>query len=162
MDNFNIDLETNDTFDITLEGAGSGGTSNYEDLYNKPQINSVELIGNKSFEDLGLDEWLELLHYGKVYEDTKANWASRPTEVSEAGAIYIYSDQYIDGNQKIPAIKIGDGLAYIVDLPFIDKKYSEHIANATIHISADERRKWNKKVDCYIDGNKLIFTREEI
>ena len=30
------------------------GTHDYETLENKPQINSVELIGNKSFDDLGM------------------------------------------------------------------------------------------------------------
>ena len=34
----------------------SGGSNNYERLTNKPQIESVTLIGNKSFEDLGLEE----------------------------------------------------------------------------------------------------------
>lgn len=33
---------------------GGGGTLNYNDLYNKPQINGVELAGNKSSSDLGL------------------------------------------------------------------------------------------------------------
>lgn len=31
-------------------------TSNYELLQNKPQIENVELIGNKSFNDLGLSK----------------------------------------------------------------------------------------------------------
>lgn len=31
------------------------GTKDYEELENKPQIESVELIGNKTFEDLGLE-----------------------------------------------------------------------------------------------------------
>lgn len=35
-------------------GGGGGGTSNYNDLANKPQINSVELSGNKSLDDLGI------------------------------------------------------------------------------------------------------------
>lgn len=30
-------------------------TSNYNELFNKPQINSVELIGNKISEELGLE-----------------------------------------------------------------------------------------------------------
>lgn len=34
----------------------SGGTNNYEVLINKPRIESVELIGNKTFEELGLLE----------------------------------------------------------------------------------------------------------
>lgn len=33
--------------------AGGGGTRNYNALANKPAINGVELVGNKSFEDLG-------------------------------------------------------------------------------------------------------------
>lgn len=36
-------------------GGGSGGTDDYEDLLNKPSINGVELIGNKTFQDLGLN-----------------------------------------------------------------------------------------------------------
>lgn len=37
-----------------LGSGGGGGTSNYNDLTNKPQINSVELSGNKSLGDLGI------------------------------------------------------------------------------------------------------------
>lgn len=32
----------------------SGGTNDYEKLKNKPQINGVELLKNKSFDDLGM------------------------------------------------------------------------------------------------------------
>lgn len=35
-------------------GGGGGGTSNYNQLSNKPQINDVELTGNKSLHDLGI------------------------------------------------------------------------------------------------------------
>lgn len=35
-------------------GGGGGGTSNYNQLSNKPQINGVELVGNKSSSDLGI------------------------------------------------------------------------------------------------------------
>lgn len=35
-------------------GGGGGGTSNYTDLTNKPKINNVELKGNKSLNDLGI------------------------------------------------------------------------------------------------------------
>lgn len=38
----------------SVPGGGSG-TSDYDALTNRPQINSVTLTGNKSFEDLGLD-----------------------------------------------------------------------------------------------------------
>lgn len=42
---------------INLEfqnNSGSGGTSNYPDLLNKPSINDVELVGNKTASELGL------------------------------------------------------------------------------------------------------------
>ena len=42
-------------YDFTLTGGGSGGVTNYNDLTNKPQINGVELSGNKSTSDLGIN-----------------------------------------------------------------------------------------------------------
>ena len=48
----------NDINVFELEGeisVGGGGTTNYEDLNNKPQINGVELVGDKSLDDLGID-----------------------------------------------------------------------------------------------------------
>lgn len=33
---------------------GSGGTSDYNSLFNQPKINGVTLTGNKTAEDLGL------------------------------------------------------------------------------------------------------------
>jgi len=38
-----------------LEGGGSGGTSNYNELNNKPSVNGVTLVGNKTTEDLGVE-----------------------------------------------------------------------------------------------------------
>lgn len=35
------------------KGSGSGGTTNYNQLTNKPSINNVQLSGNKSLADLG-------------------------------------------------------------------------------------------------------------
>lgn len=36
-----------------VSGGGGGGTTDYTDLNNKPQINSVTLSGNKSLSDIG-------------------------------------------------------------------------------------------------------------
>lgn len=36
------------------KGSGSGGTTDYNDLENKPQINSTTLSGNKTTSDLNL------------------------------------------------------------------------------------------------------------
>ena len=40
-------------------GGGGGGTTNYNALENKPQINSHELSGNKSSSDLGLQDKID-------------------------------------------------------------------------------------------------------
>ena len=44
------------TVDIKGQLSGAPAVSNYEKLNKKPQINGVELIGDKSFEDLGFDK----------------------------------------------------------------------------------------------------------
>ena len=50
----NITLnQSGNTLEISSTG-GSGGTSDYADLSNKPKINNVELSGNKTTSDLGL------------------------------------------------------------------------------------------------------------
>lgn len=60
-------VNNGETKKITLEqiknlaGGGSGGTSNYEDLTNKPKINDVELIGNKSLSDLSIQSTSNLV-----------------------------------------------------------------------------------------------------
>ena len=51
----NITIEdTEKGIKINSTGGGSGGTSDYTDLTNKPSINNVTLIGNKTSSDLGL------------------------------------------------------------------------------------------------------------
>jgi hypothetical protein len=47
----NIVIEGNK---ISSTGGGTGGTSDYNDLTNKPSINDVELTGNKKLSDLGI------------------------------------------------------------------------------------------------------------
>lgn len=43
-------------------GGGSGGTTDYTDLTNKPSINSVTLSGNKTSSDLGLQSTIDSSH----------------------------------------------------------------------------------------------------
>lgn len=51
---FSLTMETAELVStIDLYAAGSG-TNNYNELQNKPTINSVELVGNKSLSDLGI------------------------------------------------------------------------------------------------------------
>ena len=65
-----------DTEWVNESGGGSGGTSDYTDLNNKPKINNVELSGNKSLSDLGIT------NFSGDYDDL-SNKPTIPTALSE-------------------------------------------------------------------------------
>lgn len=111
--------------------------------------------------------------------DTTANWnAVGNTFIPLKGEIIVYSDYGTkdDGNGNlipVPNFKVGDGLAYCIDLPFVADDLREglanHIMDTGVHITEAERQFWNNKVRCYvdtvedgdgylIDGDNLIFT----
>lgn len=156
------------TTDKVVSGAlGTAGVKyvdDYERLINRPQINEIELIGNKSLEDLGI------MSDSRVETKTTAEWNSIPGLVSESGKIYIYSDcksVVVDEQTvNIPGIKIGDGLAYLIDLPFTtsgsDAEFADHMADTDIHITPEERSNWNNKVTVYYSGNReeLVLSKD--
>lgn len=97
-----------------------------------------------------------------VQSNTKEYWDSNKTLISIKNVIYVYTNykQSKDGD-NIPGVKIGDGLAYLIDLPFIDVEITEHITNTTIHVSQQDRDKWDSKVKCFIsevDIENLYFS----
>lgn len=98
----------------------------------------------------------------EVIAKTTSEWNSTPSLVSQAGTIYIYTDYYNDGQgHSVPAFKVGDGLAYLIDLPFVDVNMQEHMNNGDIHITPQEREFWNNKVrtdTTQIHNENLIFT----
>lgn len=53
-ENINFGIEGNENINFNIES--STGTSDYNRLLNKPKINSVELIDNKTSDELGLQE----------------------------------------------------------------------------------------------------------
>jgi len=56
MANLDIDLTPNTSnLSVTLQQSSGGGTSDYTDLTNKPKINNVELNGNKTTSQLGIN-----------------------------------------------------------------------------------------------------------
>lgn len=125
---------------------------------------------SKQFLDLpGLSVYHEHLmslleEYIVVFYDTTANWNAKRDFVGTRGCIYVYSDYQQDGDgNNIPGIKIGDGNAYLIDAPFIDSPYKQHIEDTVIHVTSEERNKWNNKVTCFLDVNdneKLIFSKD--
>lgn len=97
---------------------------------------------------------------GKVKSATTAEWAQQTSLTSEKDVIYVYIDHQTDDGKNIPGIKIGDGLAYVVDLPFVDTIYMKHITDTDIHITAEERIKWNKAItaDAKSTDENLVFS----
>ena len=131
----------------------------YNNLRNKPQINSTTLQGNITLQQLGLRSIL----YGTTEE-----WDSQRDLISTEGTVYIYSDYQtttIDGVEKtVPGIKIGDGKAYLIDIPFItqaEQALFQHIANSEIHTNSSEKNFWNQKITSFMDSEdpeNLIFS----
>lgn len=130
-------------------------TNDYNLLINHPSIGGVELIGDLSPAQLGIP---------KMFYGTTKYFNDQPTLITIKGALYIYSDYMEDGEGNyIPGIKIGDGKGYLIDAPFVTDPYYDHIINQVIHITPEERQKWNEKVSVYvdiIDPEKLVFTTD--
>lgn len=107
--------------------------------------------------------------------DTTANWEAALGMVPLEGELIIYNDyrtmqKEIDGEIKtvsIPGIKIGDGMAYVQDLPFVNEELRDqilnHIENPDIHVTLQEKLFWNNKLNVndaaeLVDG-ALILNR---
>lgn len=107
----------------------------------------------------------------KVYYDTTENWNLMPDLIGERGAIYVYSDRYsyrddVGNLTLVPGLKIGDGNAYLIDLPFTDaatiRTLAEHIQDNVRHITQEERTFWNNKVSSYVnqdDTENLVLSK---
>lgn len=95
----------------------------------------------------------------QVLFDTTANWDAQATLQSQANTLYVYTDYQTVNNQNVAGIKVGDGNAYLIDLPFTDTVAMNHISDTTRHITQAEREFWNNKVSAYYAGEEqLILT----
>lgn len=131
---------------VTVTPSGGG---DYNDLSNKPKINGVELVGNKTSADLGIVG-------NKVLVATTAEWDAQLTLVGELNTVYVYVDHHVNANGGlVPGFKVGDGLAYLIDKPFDDDIFIAHAADSGIHVTSTEKTFWNGKVSAYINPNNL-------
>lgn len=97
---------------------------------------------------------LEEASSSSILYATKAYWDRQLTFVPPRGAIIIYSDYArveVDGSGKnVPNFKVGDGNAYVVDLPFLhcdlQSALEAHIQNANAHLSDEDRQKLGSSV----------------
>ena len=92
-----VTLSDGSTIDAGLIQGGSG-TDDYEDLINRPKIEGVDLIGNKTFEDLGVASATDLAQTNGHLQD-KVDKTDIVTELSDAstddevvGALTAYNE----------------------------------------------------------------------
>lgn len=107
-----------------------------------------------------LQDYLNVNLNKQVLFNTTAAWDAQVQLQSQANTLYIYTDHQVDSEGNVIAgIKVGDGNAYLIDMPFTDSAIMEHISDNVRHISAEERVFWNNKVSCYLaDNDRIIFT----
>lgn len=97
--------------------------------------------------------------------DTTANWSQKTSYIPAKGEIIVYSDHSVIEGISYPAIKIGDGMAYVVDLPFVGDDIMiqimdvliPHIHDTSIHVTSAEKAYWNNKLDSALAGENLIL-----
>ena len=146
--NLSIDVQKKQSLNVTLNGNSVAGTRNYENLINKPSINGIILIGDKAIADLGI-----------ISENTEAGWEEMPLYIPKRGEVCVYTDT--------TRIKIGDGVVPVVDLPYIGSSDTEaimaelhsHETDSIIHITQEDRDRWNAKLNYTTVGETLIFNR---
>ena len=132
---------------------------------------------NKRLNLRGLDYFYHKLvtDASVVKYNTKEYWNAHPELIPPQGTIVVYSNQRTDPNtgDPIPDMKVCDGLAYLIDQPFVGADIrgalSAHISDTDSHIQSGERAFWDDKInvdDAYeqVHGNllneNLILTRE--
>lgn len=107
----------------------------------------------------------------RIIANDTATWRAEPTFTPALGQIIIYTDKgtYEQNGHTVtvPGIKIGDGVAYGVDLPFLGDLEAQailsqlnlHVNDTDIHITSEERTKWNNKLNYSLTGENLTFNR---
>ena len=104
--------------------------------------------------------------------DTTEHWNAARTFIPLRGEIIIYTDHgQIDdgyGNMiNVPGIKIGDGSAYLIDLPFVgaEERYAilselrNHTSDWSIHVSTADRIRWDNTLNYSVNDGNLILNR---
>ena len=120
---------------VVRAGAGGGGTTNYNDLENKPSINDVTLAGNKTSADLGLldvDQGTE--NEGKVLM-VNSEGIVAPADIPQP-TIEVSADEV--SYDSTPYILSGDDVEEALDS--VDNRFSQ-IGRLQYHLP-----EWTKKI----------------
>lgn len=128
--------QSGSTMTISSTG-GSGGTSDYTDLTNKPSINNVTLSGNKSLSDLGIQP--------------SGNYVT-PNDLSSVATSGSYNDLSNKPNIPSKTSELTNDSGYITGYTETDPIFS---ASASATIMPSDISSWNNKSDFSGDYNDL-------
>lgn len=121
---------------INLSGGGGGGTSDYEELTNKPSINNVTLSGNKTTSDLNLsyNDLLNKPYINNMPSSTRADIGDVLTHTSDG-------DEWSAPEKELPTISAAsEGKLLIVSngVPVWGSAYTKDLLyNGSIYGTGD-------------------------
>lgn len=126
---------------INLSGGGGGGTSDYEDLENKPSINNVTLSGNKTTSDLNLsyNDLLNKPYINNMPPSTGADIGDVLTHTSDG-------DEWAAPEKELPAISASDDRKVLT----VSNGEAVWASSGGVNYSSTE-----KVIGTWIDGSTL-------
>jgi hypothetical protein len=153
-------------YEMTLSGGG-GGTSDYADLTNKPQINGHTLSGNQTSADLGLASNSDIPTVDQTYSATSSNAQSGKAVAQAIGALD-KSDSAVSG-QYVSAVSETDGIITVsrASLPS-DTKNTAGTTNSTSKLflagatSQAANPQTYSNVNCYASGGYLYSNGQKV
>lgn len=77
---------------------GGGGTTDYDDLTDKPSINGVTLSGNKTGEQLGLDEIFVAVYGSTTAAEIEAAYQAGKTIICQYGTTVLSNYTHVNAN----------------------------------------------------------------
>lgn len=88
----------------------------------------------------------------QIVSGTTEYWNSQVMLISHKDVAYVYTDWSVIDGVEVPNIKVGDGKAYLIDLPFI----------GGAGVTPEQIEFWNNKVSVMIDPgnaeNAIFYT----
>lgn len=152
-----------DTDGDVLEVRASGDTVRVRDLTVSTTLYPTDKVMIVGAEDEHLVTMQTLQDYLNLHLDkqvlfgTMAEWNAQGGLVSEAGKLYVYTDYRTDSaGHNLAGVKVGDGDAYLIDMPFTDELYFDHIQDSTIHVTESDKLRWDDAVNCYYSSGDIL------
>lgn len=133
---------TTSTFEVTNGEDGSAGTTDYTDLSNKPKINNVELSGNKSLGDLGVQAEIDSTHKLSADNVDDSNTTNKFVTASDKTTWNAKQDA-IDSTHKLSADLVDD------------------TETTNKFVTASDKVAWNAKQNALVSGTNIKTINNE-